>query len=67
MQKSVINPPKKAKYPYRLIIRLTINNLSKDKKGVKINQGNLRNWLENQHLLKKERLQSIAKRQIKHS
>ena len=42
--------------PYELIVKLTINKLSKDKKSVKANQGNLRNLLKDRHLLKLEGL-----------
>ncbi len=49
---------------YKLIIRITINKLSKDKKSVKANQGNLRNLLKDRHLLKLEGLIFIVKRAI---
>ncbi len=42
--------------PYKLVIKLTINKLAKDKKSVKANQGNLRNLLKYGHLPKTEGL-----------
>ena len=50
--------------PYKLVVRLTFNNLPKDKKSVKANQGNLRNSLKGGHLLKLEGLIFHRKRVI---